>query len=236
MMRYDHNNFNPIRFLRNNINFRKVTVALAGIVVFVTTYALILPAIALEERNATQESGIYLEMETEEEAGTEWETIPSEDTGEEERYSESTAENTAEAAVETADTAAEPELPEETAAPEEVTAEPEEEATPAFVPAAGKATAKENNYDISVTFDDKAGLPADTKLSVLNGAKKLLSKGLNSAADFVTGNTGSVETAEFETDAFSVYGVVYTVDAKHRKGLPKQGPGSALYIAQLYKG
>ena len=81
MMRYNHNDFNPVEFLRNNIDFRKVTVTLAGIVVFVTTYALILPAIALEEQKATQESGIYLEtMETgtAEEAGTGWETIPSE--------------------------------------------------------------------------------------------------------------------------------------------------------------
>ena len=277
-MRYNHNDFNPIEFLRNNIDFRKVTVTLAGIVVFVTTYALILPAIALEEQKATQESGIYLEAGIVDEEDAGWETIPSEDLSEEERQSESTvedtfetaemvedtaedaAENTADTAesegneetpgeesiieetteqieeekenseiaepietggqepsgtegtgtqeqsqeqlleqneelevqtdektadteelikaeettAETVETATEPEQPEQSDQPEQSTepelpdetAESEEENVLALVPAAGKAAAKENNYDISVTFDDKAGLPADTKLSV----------------------------------------------------------------------
>lgn len=52
----------------------------------------------------------------------------------------------------------------------------------------------------------------DEKTGLLNGAKKLFAKGANSVANFVTGKNGTEETTEFETDGFSVYGVVYTVD------------------------
>lgn len=57
----------------------------------------------------------------------------------------------------------------------------------------------------------KAESPEDNR-GVINGAKKLFKKGFNAAANFVTGNSGVEETAEFRTDGFSVYGVVYTVD------------------------
>ena len=422
MMRYDHNLFNPLKFLNKRINYRRVSVVLAGIVVFVTTYALILPAIALEENKAVPEEGVFLESDAPEAAGTAeaeesvetaeeaenvdsavgWEKIPSVDSEEEasgieaeisvDTSSEETRDSDGDSAVaepqdedeisveEPQDSAeaqaAEPQSAEDattdsTEAPadspvptadsetamvqqegteaqteagvqtetgteedtetqpdvesqEETEAQPEvnEEAEPDEKTAAeGSSEAKGDNYAISVTFDENAGLPAETELDVreigtedesyekyfdrireyvgedaaiesaqfydltlkadgeeiepsgkvgismeyrmkdgvpdgadrlivhftdkgievkdrrtadeagspdenekkaeeaaeekkgiLNGAKTLLRKGTDAVRGFVTGNTGSVETAEFETDSFSVYGVVYVVD------------------------
>ena len=67
---------------------------------------------------------------------------------------------------------------------------------------------------IEVMDHKPAKLPEEGK-GLLKGTKKLFSRGINAVANFATGKTGSVETAEFKTDGFSTYGVIYTIDFEY---------------------
>ena len=60
---------------RKDKRWRKIVICLAAVVVFVTTYALILPAITMDDETAEQEPGVVL---IQDEAATEAATVDAE--------------------------------------------------------------------------------------------------------------------------------------------------------------
>jgi len=162
--------------------WRKVVSVLAAVVVFVTTYSLILPAVTLDTNDAAQQSGIDLgtteSAETKEAAPADAEKPASESAAEEAAPAETAEVVTKEQATEqttdaaeAGDQAAEPET--ETADAVEDGAETEAAADPAAEPAVEEnkeeptvLTVEGKDYVVTATFDASAGLPADVRMEV----------------------------------------------------------------------
>ncbi len=184
--------------------WRYTITALACVVIFTTTYALVLPAITVDKETAEEDPAIVLEEMSEEvtektaEAPAE-EAEPDEDEQTEAPETEAEVQNEAEVQTE-AETGIETVAAEETESVDDVSEEettaPEDAAlvvetaetetsytetetealesetieetaeTPSYTAAAGKLNYKGDDYEITVSYDEDANLPADAELSV----------------------------------------------------------------------
>ena len=143
--------------------YRKILSVMMAVVVFTTTYALILPAITLDAESATEDPAVYLEdaveaSEGEEEALSEAELAAEEMA--EEPSSDDVEEEESEAPYEENDPETEPEESAvEEIVPEEISAEePSAELT--------TLTFKGEDYTVTASFDDDAHFPEGTELVV----------------------------------------------------------------------
>ena len=139
--------------------YRKIVMSLAVVVVFVTTYLLILPALTLEKEEAAQQGGIDVPAVTEtaetEDAVSE-EAAETEETGETEN-----AEGTEERS--------EAEGAEDSTAVEQGSDASEDRSAPALRGAAMEKevlTSDGRNYKVTVEYADDASLPQNADLSV----------------------------------------------------------------------
>lgn len=138
---------------------KRISASLACIVVFVTVYAMVLPAITLDQNGADQEEGINLDME---DSGQESEPEEASGRGEEAGIPEISGDpEVIEDELSEADhwslTLTWPEVLSEEAeerrpAEENETEDPE--------------VAEEPDYSVTASFDETAGLPADVRLQV----------------------------------------------------------------------
>ena len=139
--------------------YRKIVMSLAVVVVFVTTYLLILPALTLEKEEAAQQGGIDVPAVTE---AAETEDAVSEEAAETEETGETeNAEGTEERS--------EAEGAEDSTAVEQGSDASEDRSAPALRGAAMEKevlTSDGRNYKVTVEYADDAGIPQNADLSV----------------------------------------------------------------------
>ena len=138
-------------------NIRVWVTTLSAVMVFLVTYALILPAITLEQKKAEDLPGIYLEK-------------PGEGNSEEGRTANSIEEDTE---VKDETTGQEEKTTSLNDAEQDESSENQEESSTVqteekdtFVSARSPLSVQTKNYEIFVAFDEKSGIPEGTRLSV----------------------------------------------------------------------
>lgn len=145
---------NTIRKMQENK--RLVLLGLSAVVVFITAYLLILPALTLEKAEAEKQGGIDVpQAEEQAKAG---EAVDAENTGNEAG---------AEAAYDSADAegAADAETAGDVIAEEAVNADSGEAAGETPAGSSGELTFDGKGFTVTAAFDEQAGLPGDTQLA-----------------------------------------------------------------------